>query len=331
MLRNRTRSLAVEPCGSAHLDGEVISRRSLVLGIASAATLVACGGAQTPSPSPPANQPAPSQPAPSKPAPDAEFTKIEQNLGGKIGIAALDTGSGATLHHRHDERFPMCSTFKMVLAGAVLARVDGGKEKLDRTIAYGEAALLEHAPVTRAHVKEGAMTVEALCEAIVLVSDNTAANLLLDTMGGPEGLTAYFRSLGDTVSRLDRKEVELNTAIAGDERDTTTPSAMVSTMKRLLIGDALSPASREKLLGWMIACNTGKDRLRAGLPRDWRAGDKTGTGMNGAANDVAIAWPPGRPPVLLAVYAWGSEGPLPRINAAHAEVAAVVSRFFAAG
>lgn len=321
MLRKTPRSLAGGPRGSALPEGEAISRRSLVLGIASAATWVACGGVEKPAPSP-----APRAP---QSAPNPDFAAIERKVGGKIGIAALDTGSGTTLRYRDEERFPMCSTFKMVLAGAVLARVDAGKEKLDRTIAYGKDALLEHAPTTSAHLQEGAMSVEALCEAAVVVSDNTAANLLLDTLGGPEGLTAFFRSLGDSVSRLDRNEPTLNTAIAGDPRDTTTPGAMVNTMKRLLTGDALSPPSRDKLLAWMIACDTGKDRLRAGLPREWRAGDKTGTGMNGATNDVAITWPPGRPPLLLAVYALGSEAPRDQLNAAHAEVAAAVSQYFA--
>lgn len=290
-----------------------------MLGIASAAASSACGGTERPSP----------QATPSAPAPD--FAEIERSVGGRLGVAALDTGSGATAGFRDDERFPMCSTFKMVLAGAVLARVDAGQERLDRAISFGRDALLEHAPVTRAHVDEGAISVEALCEAVVVVSDNTAANLLLDTLGGPAGLTAYFRSLGDSVSRLDRNEPSLNTAIPGDLRDTTTPRAMVGTMKRLLVGDALSAPSRGRLLGWMEACGTGRDRLRAGLPAGWRAGDKTGTGMNGATNDVAIAWPEGRPPVLLAAYTMGSDAPLARINAALARAASAVVRQFAAG
>jgi len=293
-----------------------------MLGIASAITWVACGGTERPSPPP-------SQAAQ---GPDlAEFAEIERRVGGKLGVAAVDTGSGATLRFRDEERFPLCSTFKLVLVGAVLARVDAGKERLDRTIAFGEDALLEHAPTTRARVHEGAMSVEALCEAAILVSDNTAANLLLDTIGGPAGLTAYFRSLGDSVSRLDRNEPTLNTAIPGDPRDTTTPGAMVNTMKRLLVDDALSPTSRGQLVSWMEACGTGRERLRAGLPGGWRAGDKTGTGLHGATNDVAIAWPPGRPPVLLAVYALGADAPQERLNAALAEVATTAARHFVAG
>jgi len=301
-----------------HVDGGAISRRSLLFGVAGAATLAACGGAaEVPPPQAPQGPPPP------------DFAEIERKLGGKLGIGMLDTGSGATLGHREGERFPMCSTFKMVLVGAVLARVDAGQEKLDRSIAFGRDDLIEHAPTTSTHVDEGAMSVEALCEAAMVVSDNTAANLLLATIGGPAGLTAYFRSLGDTVSRLDRNELSLNSAIPGDERDTTTPSAMAKTAKRLLVEDALSPASRGRLVAWMETCGTGKDRIRAGLPAGWRAGDKTGTGMNGATNDVAIFWPPGRPPVILAVYAFGAEAPPERIKAAHAEVAAVVAKYLA--
>jgi beta-lactamase class A len=296
-----------------------ISRRSLVLGLAGATTWVACGGAERPPP----------RAAKGPPAPD--FAEIERKVGGKIGVSAVDTGSGAKIGFRGEERFPFCSTFKLVLAGAVLARVDAGKERLDRTIPFSADALLDYAPTTRAHVSEGAMSVEALCEAAVVVSDNTAANLLLDTIGGPAGLTAYFRSLGDAVSRLDRNEPTLNTSILSDPRDTTTPDAMVNTMKRVLLGDALAPPSRERLVAWMVACTTGGERLRAGLPRDWRVGDKTGTGMNGATNDVAITWPPGRPPVLLAVYALGADAPQARLNAALAEVAAATGRYFAQG
>jgi beta-lactamase class A len=297
-----------------------ISRRSLVLGIAGAATWVACGAAESPAPR--ASQGAR--------APDLRenLAEIERKVGGKLGVAAVDTRGGATIHFREEERFPFCSTFKMVLAGAVLARVDEGKERLDRSIPFAEDALLDYAPTTRAHVHEGAMRVEALCEAAVVVSDNTAANLLLDTVGGPAGLTAYFRSLGDGVSRLDRNEPTLNTSIPGDPRDTTTPEAMLIMMKRLLLGDALSAPSRERLVGWMEACSTGRERLRAGLPGGWRAGDKTGTGMNGATNDVAIAWPPGRPPILLAVYTLGSDAPQARLNAALGEVAAAVAKYF---
>lgn len=268
------------------------------------------------------------------PAPSTASTKfktLEENSGGRIGVAALDTGTGRRLDYRSTERFAMCSTFKLVLAAAVLARVDAQKESLDRRVAYKTADLLDYAPVTKRHVKEGFMTVGALCAAAVEESDNAAANLLLRDMGGPESLTRFVRSLGDSVTRLDRNEPSLNTNEPGDPRDTTSPAAMVETVRRLLLGDALSPLSRKELETWLVACTTGKERLRAGMPPSWRVGDKTGTGANGAANDVAIVWPPNRAPILVAVYCSGSALPHQELNAVLADVGRIVSNEFAAG
>jgi beta-lactamase class A len=231
-----------------------------------------------------------------------KLAEIEKRVGGRIGVAALDTGNGKHVGRRAEERFAMCSTFKLSLAAAALKRVDDGKEKLDRQVAYGESDLLSYAPVTKQHVKEGAMTVSALCEAAILVSDNTAANLLLPTLGGPAGLTAYWRSLGDQTTRLDRSEPSLNSAIPGDERDTTTPSAMLATMRTLLLGEALGEASRERLKGWLRQAKTGLSLIRAGVPSGWTVGDKTGRGDNNAVNDIAILEPPGRAPLLLTIY-----------------------------
>ena len=226
--------------------------------------------------------------------------------------------------YRAGERFPMCSTFKLPLVAAVLKRVDAGEESLGRRIAYDAAALLEYAPVTREHVSDGGMSVEALCEASITLSDNSAANLLLETLGGPSGLTAFFRTIGDSTSRLDRNEPMLNTAIPGDERDTTTPSAMLGMMQKLLLGNVLSSASKERLLGWLIATKTGLERLRGGLPAEYRAGDKTGTGNNGATNDLAIAWPPSKPPILIAAYSWGSTASTERLSDVLAQAARLV-------
>jgi len=235
--------------------------------------------------------------------PDAngELARIEASVGGRVGVFALDTASGRTLAHRADERFAMCSTFKWMLAAAVFARIDRGEGSLEQRIAFGPGDLMEVAPITRQHVGEGAMTLEALARAAVTVSDNTAANLLLGWIGGPGALTAFFRQVGDTVTRLDRNEPSLNSNDPGDERDTTSPRAMVGLMNALLVGGALKTASRERLLALLQACETGKRRLRAGLPPDWMVGDKTGTG-NFAFNDVAIAIPPGRAPILMAAY-----------------------------
>jgi beta-lactamase class A len=231
---------------------------------------------------------------------------LERRNGGRLGVAALDTASGRRAGWRSDERFPMSSTFKFLAAALVLARVDRGDESLDRRIVFSDKDLVTYSPVTQDHVGSGGMSVAEICEAAVTLSDNTAGNLLLASFGGPQALTAYARALGDSSTRLDRIETELNEATPGDPRDTTTPDAMLGSMQRLLIGDVLSAGSRERLIGWLLACKTGDKRLRAGLPSDWRVGDKTGGGNNGTANDIAVAWPPGRAPILVAVYFTGS-------------------------
>jgi len=200
----------------------------------------------------------------------------------------------------------MCSTFKVLLAGATLARVDAGREALDRSISYGKADLLDYAPVTTARVGEGRLTVGELCTATVEVSDNTAANLLMRELGGPPAMTAFARTLGDSVTRLDRVEPELNEALPGDPRDTTTPEAMLGDLKALLLEPTLRTASRARLEGWMVGCKTGGNRLRAGLPTDWVVGDKTGSGARGTVNDVAVLRPPHRAPILVTAYFTGS-------------------------
>jgi beta-lactamase class A len=253
------------------------------------------------------------------------LAEIESRVGGRVGVFAVDTGSGRTLARREDERFAMCSTFKWALAAAVLGMVDRGALSLGERVPYGEGDLLEHAPVAREHVAEGSMTIEALAHAAVTVSDNTAANLLLAKVDGPAGLTRFFRRLGDSTTRLDRNEPALNSNDAGDPRDTTTPQAMAGLMRAALCGDALSRASRERLLGWMQACETGGDRLRAGLPPGWWVGDKTGTGLRGALNDLAVAVPPGRAPILVAAYLSDSLASGDELEAAHVAIARLVS------
>ncbi|MBI4951097.1 MAG: class A beta-lactamase [Myxococcales bacterium] len=256
---------------------------------------------------------------------ESPFDALEAKIGGRVGVFALDTASGARLEHRADERFAMCSTFKWALAAAVLARVDRGELALDDPIAFGESDLLEYAPATRANVARGQMTIEALADAIVTISDNTAANLLLREVGGPAGLTAFMRSLGDEETRLDRDEPMLNTNLPDDPRDTTTPRAMVGALRAALLGDVLSAPSRALLLGWLERCETGRARLRAGFPPDWRVGDKTGTGNRGACNDVAIATAPGAAPILVAAYVSDGAADKEALEAAHASVASVVA------
>ncbi len=219
----------------------------------------------------------------------------------------------------------MCSTFKAVLACMALRRVDEGTLMFATRVPFTAADLLEYAPDTRAHLADGAMSVEALCAAAVERSDNTAANLLLARLGGPAELTAFLRAMGDATTRLDRNEPTLNTNLAGDPRDTTTPSAMARTMATLLLSPrVLSPASRARIAEWMVASSTGRARLRAGMPPTWRVGDKTGTGERGACNDVAVAWPPGRAPIVVAAYVEAPAASLRAREEAHAEIGRVV-------
>lgn len=258
--------------------------------------------------------------------PATPWAALERRIGGRLGVCAVDTGSGRRLDHRSGERFPLCSTFKALLGGLVLARVDAGRESLDQRVAYTQADLVPHSPVTGTHVTEGAMTVGDLCAATIQESDNAAANLLLARLGGPAALTAYLRSLGDGTSRLDRTEPELNSARPGDLRDTTTPAAMAATLRTLLLGEALAPASRQRLEAWMRGAITGKAKLRAGLPADWLVGDKTGAGDFGTMNDVAILRPPGRAPIVVTVYLTGSKASWDDREAVIAEVGRIVAR-----
>ena len=234
--------------------------------------------------------------------PPARLGALERLHGGRLGVAMLDTGSGRRIGHRADERFLMCSTFKVLAVAAVLARVDHGQERLERRIVFDRDVLLSYAPVTRLHSGAPGMRIDELCAAAITVSDNTAANLLLASLGGPPAVTAFVRTLGDRITRLDRTEPQLNLTRPGDLRDTTTPDAMLESLRRLLLGDALSDASRARLLGWMRGCLTGVDKLRAGLPAGWSAADKTGSGSQGESNDVAIVFPPGRAPLLVTAY-----------------------------
>ncbi len=252
---------------------------------------------------------------------------IETRTGGRIAVAALDTGNSKRLDYRLQERFPMCSTFKFLAAAAVLKRVDEGKDNLERFIRYSSKDLLEYAPITKAHLEDGGMTLGALCAAAIEQSDNTAGNLLLDVIGGPPGLTNFARSIGDQITRLDRKEPELNSAIPGDERDTTTPAAMCADMQRLLLADVLSESSRQQLEDWLQHNETGALMIRAAVPQTWSVGDKTGRCANGATNDIAILRPAVRAPILIAIYCIGSTAPGDDRAGAIAEAARAVLEF----
>jgi beta-lactamase class A len=248
------------------------------------------------------------------------LSAIEAESGGRLGVAILDTATGARCGHRADERFPMCSTFKLLAAGAILARVDGGRERLDRRIRFAADRLVANSPITKPHAGGRGMTVGELCAAALNYSDNTAANLLLAALGGPTAITAYARTLGDRATRLDRIEPELNEATPGDPRDVTTPAAMLGDLRRLTLLDALTPVSRDRLTNWLRANKTGDTRLRALLPAGWRVGDKTGSGDHGSTNDVGLIWPPGRAPILVAVYLTQTDAPSDRRDATLATV-----------
>jgi beta-lactamase class A len=262
------------------------------------------------------------------PAARDQIRAIEARNGGRLGVLIVDTATRAAIENRPDERFPLTSTFKFLAAAAVLKLVDAGEQQLDRIIPYTEADVEPtYSPMTKNHVGVG-MSIVDICAAAVVLSDNTAGNLLLRILGGPEGLTSFCRSLGDQVTRLDRTEPTLNTAIPGDERDTASPRAMVANMRRILLENTLSVASRQRLETWLVDDKVGGNRLRAGIPSTWRIGDKTGGGENGTANTIGILWPPGAAPILAAVYYTGSTEPREQLNAAHAEIGRLVANTF---
>jgi beta-lactamase class A len=255
---------------------------------------------------------------------EQELAQIEAKSKGRLGVAVLDTQSGFRAALHGGDRFPMCSTFKFLAASAVLKRVDRGQSQLDKQIRFEAKDVVTYSPVTKDHVDTG-MTLAALCEAALTQSDNTAGNMLLREIGGPAGLTTFARSQGDDMTRLDRWEVELNEAVPGDDRDTTTPVAMLNNLQQIIVGQQLSEKSRQQLTDWMLANKTGDARLRAGVPHDWKVADKTGSGERGTANDIGILWPPGRKPVLITVYLTGSQATADERSAAIAEVARAVA------
>lgn len=262
-------------------------------------------------------------------AAEARLAELERKHPGRICVSILDVASGKRIQHRANERILMCSTFKALAAALVLARVDKGQEKLDRRIKFSEKDVVQGSPGTQKRFGEPGMTVAELCDAAVTLSDNTAGNLLLASFGGPAGLTAFFRSLGDDMSRLDRIETELNYHNAPDDvRDTTTAAAMLEDLRKLLLTDVLSARSRSQLAAWLIANKTGDARLRAGVPKTWLVGDKTGTNgdKDGNANDIAVFWPPDRAPIIVTAYCEIPAIAAEERNAVIAEIGRIASR-----
>jgi beta-lactamase class A len=232
---------------------------------------------------------------------ETAFAALENEMGGRLGISAINLANGKQTGHRAGERFPMCSTFKAIVAAAILQRSASDPSLLKRRVQYTEKDMVSHAPVTRPNIAKG-MTVEELCAAMVQYSDNPAANLLMKILGGPEGVTAFARSIGDTAFRLDRWETELNSAIPGDPRDTTTPLAMMRSLQSLVLDNALAEPQQQQLKEWLVGNTTGGALIRAGTPAGWLVGDKTGGGAYGARNDIGVIWPGDQPPLVIAIY-----------------------------
>lgn len=253
------------------------------------------------------------------------LARAEARAQGRLGVAVLDLQTGARFARRGDERFAMCSTFKFLLAAAVLHAADRGQLRLAQNLTIRREDLAPNSPAVAPKVG-GTMTVEALCEGTMTQSDNAAANLLLPLIGGPAGFNAFARLIGDRTTRLDRLEPELNMGAPGDPRDTTTPRAMVANLNAALFGPTLSPAARALLIGWLVANRTGGTRLRAGLPAGWRVGDKTGTGENGTVNDIGAIWPSeSRQPILVASYLTEAKASSAIQHAVHADVARAIA------
>ncbi|MCX5116843.1 class A beta-lactamase [Micromonospora sp. NBC_00362] len=275
-----------------------VSVRRLAIVVATASTLVSlagCGGgddteARTTS--------SPEATLASPPAADQEFRRLEEQFGARLGVSAVDTGTGRTVEYRADERFAYASTWKALAAAEVL---DGTTDaQLDRVVRYSARDLVAHSPITEKHVGEG-MSLRALADAAVRYSDNTASNLLLRHLGGPAGFEAKLRALGDTVTDVARYETALNEGTPGDRRDTSTARALAGDLRAYTVGVALEPADRDVLRGWLRGNTTGAALVRAGVPAGWVVGDKTGTGGYGTRNDIAVIWPPDRAPIVLAV------------------------------
>ncbi|MFF4037964.1 class A beta-lactamase [Streptomyces sp. NPDC001816] len=261
--------------------------------------------------------------------PHTELSDLEQRYGARLGVYAHNVRTGRVVAYRAGERFAMCSTFKAFAAAAVL-RDHGGCAPLDKVIHYPPNDILANSPKTEEHLATG-MRVGDVCAAAIQYSDNAAGNLLLRQIGGPAGLTRFFRSLGDRVSRLDRWETDLNTAIPGDLRDTTTPEAVGRSFERLALGRALDDAGREQLVTWLKGNTTSAKRFGAGLPRGWVLGDKTGTGDYATANDIGVAWTTRGTPIVLAVLSTKATKEAPVDDALVADTARVLARTLAPG
>lgn len=259
----------------------------------------------------------------------AHCQALEAKAQGRLGVSIVDTATGQQWGWREDERFMMLSSFKLLASALVLHRVDQGQESLQRRMAYPHRALIPWSPITEKHADGPGLTLGELCAATITTSDNTAGNLILESYGGPAALTAYARQLGDAVTRLDRNEPTLNRPSSDGLLDTASPHAMAQTMHKLLVGEALSTASRQQLRQWLLANTTGGKRLKAGVPASWQVGDKTGTNATDA-NDIGFLIPPQGAPWIVTAYLAGSSAEGAVKDACLADVAAWVAQQVAA-
>lgn len=230
-----------------------------------------------------------------------KLKELENSVGGRIGISAINLENNTRLEYRSDERFPLCSTAKLMVVSAILKQSINNTAFLQQKILYRKQDITTYSPVTEKHIKDG-MTISELCAAAITQTDNTAMNLLMKNLGGPSAVTAFARSIGDNTFRLDRWETQLNSAIPGDLRDTSTPTAMEKSLQQLTIGNALPLSQQKQLQTWLKNSVTGNSRIRAGVPKDWIVGDKTGGGEYGTTNDIGIIWPPKSAPIIVAIY-----------------------------
>lgn len=230
-----------------------------------------------------------------------KLAAFETVSGGRLGVFAINTERGSYVQYRANERFAFCSTFKAIVAAAILQRSMLDRQLMQQRVVYQNADLVIWSPVTEKHVDSG-MTVAELCEATIRYSDNTAVNLLIKQLGGLDAVNRFARSVGDRSFRLDRWEPDLNSAIPGDVRDTTTPASMARTLQRLTLGDVLGDPPRDQFQRWLKGNTTGAESIRAGVPAGWAVGDKTGTGSYGTTNDIGVLWPPGEAPIVMVVF-----------------------------
>ncbi|MEM8704472.1 MAG: class A beta-lactamase [Pseudomonadota bacterium] len=250
---------------------------------------------------------------------------VEARLSARVGVAIIDTQTGKTWSNRGDERFPLNSTFKAFLCAALLDAAAKGTVDPKREVVVKESDIVSYSPVTEKRVGGDSFSIAELCEVTVTISDNAAANLVMAELGGPEGVTAYMRQIGDDKTRIDRWEPGSNSGTPGDPRDTTTPSAAAETLRKLVLGDALDAQARDTLTSWLEANKVGNATLRAGIPKSWRIADKTGAGGNGSRNNIAVIWPQGRAPLVIAVYITQTTAAFQTRNKAIADIGAALA------